>query len=100
MNKKIFLVSIILIVIAIVITSCFSKTAPQAPTPSQTNNPAHPSNFVTVSNDKFILDGHPYFFVGANFWQGMNLGVDGSLGDRSRLVEELDRLQSMGVTNL
>jgi mannan endo-1,4-beta-mannosidase len=47
-----------------------------------------------------MLAGRPYYFVGANFWQGMNLGVDGPSGDRTRLVEELDRLQQLGVTNL
>ena len=47
-----------------------------------------------------MLNGHPYYFVGTNFWQGMNLGVDGPSGDRKQLVAELDRLQSIGVTNL
>ncbi len=47
-----------------------------------------------------MLNGLPYYFVGANFWQGMNLGVDGPSGDRDQLVVELDRLQRIGVTNL
>jgi mannan endo-1,4-beta-mannosidase len=55
---------------------------------------------VSVSGGKFVLAGRPYYFVGVNFWQGMNLGVDGPSGDRARLVEELDRLQQLGVTNL
>jgi mannan endo-1,4-beta-mannosidase len=56
--------------------------------------------FVKASGGKFLLDGRPYYFVGANFWQGMNLGVDGPSGDRARLVRELDRLRDLGVTNL
>ncbi len=55
---------------------------------------------MTVSDGKFALAGRAYYFVGANFWQGMNLGVDGPSGDRARLAEELDRLQQLGVTNL
>jgi mannan endo-1,4-beta-mannosidase len=47
-----------------------------------------------------MFAGRPHYFVGANFWQGMNLGVDGPSGNRARLVEELDHLQQLGVTNL
>jgi len=56
--------------------------------------------FVAAKGGRFSLDGRPYCFVGANFWQGMNLGVDGPRGDRPRLLRELDRLLGLGVTNL
>jgi len=56
--------------------------------------------FVSVDGHAFELNGRPYNFVGANLWQGMNLGVDGPTGDRARLGRELDRLQAAGVTNL
>ncbi|MCK7482302.1 MAG: hypothetical protein M0C28_38025 [Candidatus Moduliflexus flocculans] len=56
--------------------------------------------FVTVADGRFTLGGKPHYFVGANFWQGMNLGVDGPSGDRPRLLRELDRLRDLGVTNL
>ena len=56
--------------------------------------------FVTVSAGRFVDRNRPYAFVGVNFWQGMNLAVDGPGGDRVRLRDELDRLQELGVTNL
>ncbi len=56
--------------------------------------------FVAASGGKFILAGHPYYFIGANFWQGMNLAVDGPSGNRTLLNQELDHLQQLGVTNL
>jgi len=61
---------------------------------------AKPAKFVSVKDGRFVLDGKPHYFVGANFWQGMNLGVDGPGGDRARLRRELDRLRELGVTNL
>lgn len=68
--------------------------------PASSGSPAAHGTFVTVRNGRFMLDGKPYYFVGANFWQGMNLGADGPSGDRSRLVRELDALRGLGVTNL
>ncbi len=57
--------------------------------------------YVKASGTAFTLDGSPYFFAGANFWQGMNLGMaDTNGGDRARLCRELDRLRSAGVVNL
>ncbi|UII19264.1 glycoside hydrolase 5 family protein [Fulvivirga ligni] len=56
--------------------------------------------FVEVKNGLFYQNEQPYFFIGANYWYGMNLGIDGSAGNRARLVRELDELQAMGVTNL
>ncbi len=72
------------------------------PTAASTLSPVSRAsgNFVAVSGGKFILGGRPYYFVGANFWQGMNMGVDGPSGNRTQLIEELDRLKQLGVSNL
>jgi len=59
------------------------------------------SGFVTVSGTQFTLNGRPHYYAGANFWQGMNLGMaDTNGGDRARLQRELDRLRAVGVRNL
>lgn len=64
--------------------------------------PARPSpdQFVRVDGQQFILDGKPYYFVGTNFWYGAYLGAEGDLGDRGRLLRELDLLKENGITNL
>src|SRR5450432_1528123 len=56
--------------------------------------------FVGVRNGQFQLRGHPYFYVGVNLWYGCYLS-DPKLADgRNRMIRELDRLQSIGVTNI
>lgn len=55
--------------------------------------------FVRVDNGRFVQSGEDYTFTGTNYWQGMSLGAPVS-GDRSRLVKELDHLQSLGIRNL
>jgi mannan endo-1,4-beta-mannosidase len=58
-------------------------------------------SYVKAAGTRFTLDGNPYYFAGANFWQGMNLGMaDTNGGDRARLCRELDRLKNGGVVNL
>ena len=56
--------------------------------------------FVTTKGTKFAEGGKRHVFVGTNFWQGMNLGASSPPGDRARLGRELDRLQTLGITNV
>jgi mannan endo-1,4-beta-mannosidase len=62
--------------------------------------PCLAGDFVRVTPTGLERQGRPYRFVGANFWAGMNLGSSGQAGDRKRLLRELDRMQSLGISNL
>ncbi len=57
------------------------------------------SGFVQVKDGSFYINDEPYVFKGANYWQGMNLGAPLS-GNKSRMIQELNQLKAMGVTNL
>jgi len=56
--------------------------------------------FVPGGAGQFYQGGQPYTCLGANLWYGMHLGRAGELGDRERLLRELDHLKALGVTNL
>ena len=62
---------------------------------------AAPAGFVTRSGGALLLDGKPYNFIGANYWQGALLAnaAYGKAG-RARVVRELDYLAAHGVRNL
>jgi len=57
--------------------------------------------FVSRSGGGFTLDGKPYRFIGANYWQGALLAntATGKAG-RARVRRELDFLAAHGVSNL
>jgi len=60
-----------------------------------------PAGFVTRSGGRLMLDGKPYTFIGANYWQGALLAnaAYGKAG-RARVVRELNFLAAHGVRNL
>jgi len=58
------------------------------------------NDFITVNITHFELNGHAFYYVGTNFWYGLNLGSTGPGGDRARLHRELDLLKAIGITNL
>ena len=100
MQKKRSAGMIFRILVFLLISGCQPRqTVPSTPTAAEQITPVT-SRFVSATRDGFLLEGHPYYFIGANFWQGMNLGVDGPSGNRSLLKQDLDQLQQMGVTNL
>jgi len=74
-----------------------------AAAPGDRSGPARhrrPDHFVTVDGTAFRIDGAPYHFVGANYWQAMNLASKGGGGDRRQFLRELDDMKAHGITNL
>jgi mannan endo-1,4-beta-mannosidase len=58
------------------------------------------SFFVKTDGVKFIIDTQPYSYIGTNYWYGGYLTFDTSNNGYQRLCEELDFLNTHGVTNL
>jgi len=57
-------------------------------------------DYIKVNSTHFQLNGKPYYFLGGNFWYAVYLAAPGQIGDRPKLIRELDTLQSLGITNL
>jgi mannan endo-1,4-beta-mannosidase len=68
--------------------------------PQKAINTTAKNNFVTVSGNRFMINNKPYYFVGTNFWAGMNLGANTNSGNQGRLIRELDKMKSLGITNI
>ncbi|ULC60894.1 beta-mannanase [Flaviramulus sp. BrNp1-15] len=54
---------------------------------------------ITIEDSKFMKGDKPYYFVGANYWYGPLIGAK-NIGDRERLIKELDLMKSVGIDNL
>ena len=78
--------------IAVLFTASLSGCTPAS---EETSSP-----FIQVENRKFIRNGSPYYYIGANFWYGAILASEGTGGNRERLHRELDSLKAIGVDNL
>jgi mannan endo-1,4-beta-mannosidase len=57
-------------------------------------------NFVKVNGIHFERSGKPYYIAGTNMWYAGYLGASNAVGNRARLLKELDTLKSLGVNNL
>ncbi|HEX9509752.1 MAG TPA: glycosyl hydrolase family 28 protein [Puia sp.] len=64
-------------------------------------DPSAEKGFVQRDGITFRLDGQPYYYIGANYWQGALLATRayGKAG-RARVQRELSFLAANGVTNL
>jgi mannan endo-1,4-beta-mannosidase len=93
---------LIILLILVLVSGCQPESQVDIATPTvfPTSTSSQKINFITVQDNKFMLNGEPYRFVGTNFWQGMNLGTSGPEGDRERLLTELDQMLAIGITNL
>ena len=54
---------------------------------------------ITVKDAKFYKGDQPYYFVGTNYWYGPLIAAR-NIGDRERLIKELDLMKSVGIDNL
>lgn len=58
------------------------------------------ADFVSVKKTHFSRKGQAYYIVGANFWYGGYLGAASGVGERARLLKELDNMRALGINNL
>ncbi|MBP6759023.1 MAG: beta-mannanase, partial [Flavobacterium sp.] len=54
---------------------------------------------ITVKGTQFFKGDKPYAYIGTNYWYGSMLASK-KIGDRKRLLRELDLMQKNGIDNL
>ena len=57
-----------------------------------------PVGFVTRNGTRFEINGRPYYYVGASYFNAMNLGADAD--SRAQLDADFATLRDMGITNV
>jgi len=64
------------------------------------NDAPDKADFISVKGTHLSLKGSNYYVVGTNMWYGGYLGSAGKIGDRNRLITELDNLKAIGINNI
>jgi mannan endo-1,4-beta-mannosidase len=59
----------------------------------------HAQERITVKGTQFYKGDKPYAYIGTNYWYG-SLLASKKVGDRKRLLRELDLMQKNGIDNL
>ena len=54
---------------------------------------------ISIKDSKFYKGDSLYYFVGTNYWYGPLIAAK-NIGDRKRLLKELDLMQEIGIDNL
>ncbi len=60
---------------------------------------AENQGFVSASGVGFEINGRPYYYTGASYFNAMNYGA-GSTSERAQLVSDFEALAALGVTNV
>ncbi len=97
--KKFRILVPLMLLLSWVLTACDSRQ-PQTPAGSATPEATAGGDFVRVQGQQFYRGDKPYYVVGTNFWFGAYLGAPNEIGDRERLLRELDLLKATGINNL
>ncbi len=83
---------IFLVLISVVLSACKSAQYKRA----VKNVDIKP---ISIKNGQFFKGEQPYYFIGANYWYGPLIAAK-NIGDRNRLVKELDLMKEVGIDNL
>jgi len=84
--------STLVLLLVLFVFNCKSK---QIISNAKQTNP----HLVSVKGTQFYKGDKPYYFIGANYWYGPLIAAS-NIGDRQRLIKELDQMKSVGINNL
>lgn len=89
--------SILIILFILLCSSCKNKNSEIK---VEKNNPElNIIELISVKDGKLFKGDKPYYFVGTNYWYGPLIAAK-NIGDRERLIKELDLMKSLGIDNL
>lgn len=89
--------SILLFLSIFLLISCKENTKVTAQKGSE--NSKDNIELITVKGSQFFKGDNPYYFVGTNYWYGPLIAAK-NIGDRDRLIKELDLMKEVGIDNL